>query len=39
MQIGNYLPFKKCQYENFELKKDNIVGGRNKALKLPLTKL
>ena len=29
----------RCQYENFELERDNIAGGRNKALKLPLTKL
>ena len=29
----------KCQYENFELEKDNIAGGRIKATKLPLTKL
>ena len=31
--------FLKCQYENFELEKDNIAGGRIKATKLPLTKL
>ena len=31
--------FLKCQYKNFELGKDNIVGGRNKAPKLALTKL
>ena len=38
MQTGNYLPFQ-CQSENFELGRDNITGGRIKALKLPLTKL
>jgi len=31
--------FLKCRYENFELEKDNIAGGRIKATKLPLTKL
>ena len=39
MQTGKYLPYLKCQYENFELEKDNIAGGRIKATKLPLTKL
>jgi len=39
MQIGKYLPYSKCQYENFKLEKDNIAGGRIKATKLPLTKL
>ena len=28
-----------CQYENFELERDNIAGGHIKVLKLPLTKL
>ena len=39
MQTGKYLPYLKYQYENFELEKDNIAGGRIKATKLPLTKL
>ena len=38
MKIWNNLPFQ-YQYKNFELERDNIAGKRNKALKLPLTKL